>query len=42
MGEEQEEEENLEIDPPLPDHEGNLTQVVTTFRNELNNCFEKE
>ena len=42
MHEEGEEEEQLEPDPPVPEDESNLTQVVTTFRNELNNCLERE
>ena len=35
-------EEQLERDPPVPEDESNLTQVVTTFRNELNKCLERE
>ena len=42
MHEEGEEEEQLERDPTVPKDESNLTQVVTTFRNELNNCLERE
>ena len=42
MGEEGEEEGNWEEDPPLPDEGADLMQVVTTFRNELNSCLERE
>ena len=42
MGEEGEEEGNWEEDPPLPDEGADLMQVVTTFRNDLNSCLERE